>query len=250
MITKSNPDKQLTEHLKKEHKISPFSTYLKEIVYGGNDGIVTTFAVIAGFTGAQSQPTVIQYSFLTVLLFGMANLFADGIAMGLGNFLSTRAEKDVYNNQKNKERYEIRNATENEKKETRQILINKGFTREQAETLTSIYSENESYWLEFMMNHELQLPNPQGEKPALMGLATFIAFVFFGFIPLIPYFFKLSIHDAFFYSSINTLLALVLLGLLRFRISKVHLLRSIGEVVLVGGTSALIAYFVGTFFRI
>ncbi|MGB2731859.1 MAG: VIT1/CCC1 transporter family protein, partial [Microgenomates group bacterium] len=43
----------LQKHLQDEHKLSAFSTYLKEIVYGGSDGIVTTFAVVAGFAGAQ-----------------------------------------------------------------------------------------------------------------------------------------------------------------------------------------------------
>ena len=77
--------------------MSLFSGSIKEIVYGGNDGIVTTFAVIAGFTGAYSSTnTTLNLSMLSVLLFGLANLFADGAAMGLGSFLSLRAEKSVY----------------------------------------------------------------------------------------------------------------------------------------------------------
>jgi vacuolar iron transporter family protein len=93
----------LEKHRKEEHSSSPFSTYLKEIVYGGNDGIVTTFAVVAGFAGAQSDTNVATYSFLTVLLFGIANLFADGASMGLGNFLSLRSEQDLYKKEKAKE---------------------------------------------------------------------------------------------------------------------------------------------------
>ena len=74
--------------------MSLFSGSIKEIVYGGNDGIVTTFAVIAGFTGAYSSTnTTLNLSMLSVLLFGLANLFADGEAMGLGSFLSLFVQK-------------------------------------------------------------------------------------------------------------------------------------------------------------
>src|SRR3989338_5674034 len=96
----------LEKHLKNEHKISPFSQYLREIVYGGNDGIVTTFAVVAGFSGAGIGPAT-GYSYLTVLLFGFANLLADWAAMGLGNFLSIRSNQDVYREEMRKEATEI-----------------------------------------------------------------------------------------------------------------------------------------------
>lgn len=201
----------LQEHLAHEHKISPLSEYLREIVYGGVDGIITTFAVVAGFTGANSG-SVVTYSFLTVLLFGFANLLADATSMGLGNFLSIRAQKEVYRGEKKKELREIRNEPELEKAETRQILINKGFSKSQAETLTKIYAQNEQYWLEFMMAHELELPNPEGTNPALTGSATFGSFLLFGFIPLFPYLFLTDIIVAF-------------------------------------GTSAVVAFGVGMFFR-
>src|SRR3989338_7332916 len=103
----------LEKHLKEEHKISTFSTYLKEIVYGGNDGIVTTFAVVAGFTGANTSLGSLGY--MTVLLFGLANLFADGTSMGLGNFLSTRSEHDRFHEEKNKELKEIHENPQMEK---------------------------------------------------------------------------------------------------------------------------------------
>lgn len=68
------------------------SKYLREIVYGGTDGIVTTFAIAAGFTGASiSNSHEIAYG--AVIIFGLANLFADATSMGVGNFLSNRAAK-------------------------------------------------------------------------------------------------------------------------------------------------------------
>lgn len=238
-----------TTHLKEEHNISPLQTYLKEIVYGGNDGIVTTFAVVAGFTGA-NLGNAGSFSFLTVLLFGMANLFADGVSMGLGNFLSLRSEKDVYKAEEAKERYEVRNNPASEITETIEILRTKGFTQKQAEDLTRIYSTNEEYWINFMMQHELELPNPSKENPVFTALATFFAFVVFGSIPLLPYLFLSDSSKSFQYATTAAGSALLLLGLLRWRISKESLIRSVSEILLVGGLAASVAYLVGTFFTL
>lgn len=239
----------LQQHLSQEHRISPFQTYLKEIVYGGNDGIVTTFAIVAGFAGANLAVTS-SLGFMTVLLFGFANLFADGVSMGLGNFLSIRADQDVFRSEQAKERHEIRTNPKMEKEETIEILKERGFSQQQAATLTDIYSTNEEYWTSFMMNYELEMPDPTGENPFLTGLATFFAFLAFGFIPLIPYLLQLPHTLAFQYSIISTTLALVLLGLLRWKVTSEKLFRSVSEIVLIGGTAASLAYIVGTFFAL
>ena len=89
------------KHIEDEHKQSKVSEYLKEIVYGGSDGIVTTFAVVAGFSGAQNM-NIAQNSVMVVLLFGLANLFADASSMGLGNILSILADKDVFKTNRQK----------------------------------------------------------------------------------------------------------------------------------------------------
>lgn len=240
----------LAQHLKQEHHITPFQTYLKEIVYGGNDGIVTTFAVIAGFTGADIATKFPTYPFFTVFLFGLANLFADGTSMGLGNFLSLRSEQDVYKAAEQKEVYEIENHKESEKRETIAILKEKSFSDTDAKKLTEIYATNKNYWLSFMMNHELEMPNPKKENPFFTGLATFGSFISFGFIPLIPYLFVREASSAFFLSCAATTIALLSLGVLRWRVTRENPVRSILEIVAIGGVSATIAYIVGTFFRV
>lgn len=238
--------KELREHLAKEHKMTPASTYLKEVIYGGTDGIVTTFAVVGGFAGAQSA--VSSLPILVVLLFGLANLFADGASMGLSNFLSMRSEQDVYNSERKKELREIKIHPKAEFEETVEILQGKGFPKKDATQIAALYSKNEAYWTDFMMNHELELPNPAHENPYLTGLATFFAFVIFGFIPLIPYIFFREV-SLFAYSVAFTFFALLLLGFLRWRVTKESPLRSVGEIIFLGGVSAGVAYMVGTFFR-
>lgn len=238
------------EHLAREHKQSPFAEYLKEIVYGGIDGIVTTFAVVAGFSGAQLTGNLGTIPLVSVLLFGLANLFADASSMGLGNFLSVRADQDLYTKEKKKELHEIRNSTEFEKLETVEILTQKGYSPPDAKKMTSLLMKNEDYWVDFMMRDELEMSNPHQENPILTGIATFFSFIMFGFIPLAPYVLLVgTTENLFLFSILFTTMALIILGIFRYKVTQQDMIRSILETLLVGSVSALIAYGVGTFFE-
>lgn len=240
----------LEAHIAAEHRMSPFAAYLKEIVYGGSDGIITTFAVVGGFVGASHGGSIVPLGYMAVLLFGFANLFADGVSMALGNILAIRSEQDRFGKEWRREMQEIRENTPLEKAETVQLLKMQGFHADDAQQLVEIYAKNPEYWANFMMKYELEMEDPRGENPILTGLATFISFVSFGLIPLLPYVFFGTDPRVFLYAGLSTLLALVLLGLLRFRVTKDSLVRAVGEIVFLGSISASVAYFVGTFFRI
>lgn len=246
-MIKEFTDKDFDAHLKSEHKNS-ISGYLKEIVYGGSDGIITTFAVVAGLAGAQIG-ALTEYPVLIVLALGFANLLADAFSMGMGNVLSILADRDVYKAEKNKEIYEINNNTEMEKRETIYLLQKQGFSKTDAVKITDLYAKNENYWAEFMMKYELEVPTPEHENPIMTGLATFAAFTIFGFIPLIPYVFFKG-NELFIISIFFTIAALAILGVLRWKVTTQKLWRAVGEIVLLGGTAAAIAYYVGTIFRI
>lgn len=237
-------------HLSLEHRMPKIAEYIREIVLGGNDGIVTTFAVVAGFSGANSGQNVLHLSIAAVLLFGLANLFADGAAMGIGNFLSMRAEKSVYRSMKEKERYEITHSPEQEYQETIYILESKGFTNDQATKIADLYRQNPEYWVRFMMNDELEMPNPEGENSLFIAIATFSSFVFFGFIPLIPFVFFRSADHLFGWSVLASSVALLGIGCIRAITESGNWLKCMAEMLVVGGAAGVIAYAVGLFFRV
>jgi VIT1/CCC1 family predicted Fe2+/Mn2+ transporter len=124
----------------------------------------------------------------------------------------------------------------------------KGFTDDQAKQLTEIYSKNEKYWLEIMMRYELDMADTENEKPHLNAFAMFLSFVIFGFLPLIPYLFETRVTQAFSYSAGFAIGALVLLGALRWMVTRQNIVRTIGESVLLGVVSGSVAYIVGLFF--
>lgn len=87
---------------------------IEDFVYGATDGAVTIFAVVAGVVGASLSPSVI-------LIMGFANLFADGLSMSIGNYLSQKTHSEYIQNQRKKEEWEIDNLTAQEEEEIRDI---------------------------------------------------------------------------------------------------------------------------------
>jgi len=242
-MAKASPT-ALAIHKNTEHKIGKLQEFMKQIVYGGNDGIVTTFAIVAGFAGAGMEGTA-QIGAIAVLLFGIANLLADATAMGLGEFLSARSEQDVYRATREKELFEIKNNIEMERAEMYEILGERGMSEEDAKQLTEVFERHPEFMADFMMQYEIGMSDPSDENPIMNGLATFIAFLIFGSVPLIPYFLLNPNETTFYLSVFSTFAALAALGLLRWKVTNETMFRCVGETVLVGGICAIVAFGVG-----
>ena len=111
--------------LPQKSKWANIQEYLGEFVYGGIDGSVTTFAVVAGSAGAGLPGSVI-------IILGFANLIADGFSMSVGSYLSKKSEMQNYEKHKKIEYWEVENIPEKEKEEIREIYREKGFEGENA----------------------------------------------------------------------------------------------------------------------
>jgi VIT1/CCC1 family predicted Fe2+/Mn2+ transporter len=239
----------VARRLRADHAQGRVSENLREIVYGGNDGIVTTFAVVAGFQGAASGENPAAVGAVAVLLFGLANLLADGTAMGLGAFLSARSQRDVYHAVRRGELRAARERPAAEAAEIRDLMTERGMSEADADALARVYLRYPDLTADFMMRHEMGMADPDDENPAVTGLATFVAFLVFGLIPLLPYFMIPPTEGAFHASVATTFAALALLGLVRWRVTVEGLARCLGETILVGGVCAAVAFGVGLAFR-
>ncbi len=220
--------------------IRRFETYLPEIVYGSIDGIVTTFAVVAGSAGADLSISI-------VLILGLANLFADGLSMSIGSYLSRKSEQDNYNKHLQIEQWEIENIPESERQEIEEIFRNKGFKGHELEMVVNRITSNKNVWLDTMMKDELGL-TLEKKSPVKSGLATLAAFIIAGAIPLIAYVMtytgKLNI-DPFILSAAATSLTFIFIGYIKTYVTKISLLRSIGETLVLGTAAASVAYLLG-----
>lgn len=231
-------------HRREAHSLGRMQEFLKQIVFGGNDGIVTTFAIVAGFAGAAADG-VAQIGGMAVLVFGLANLFADAVSMGLGEFLSLRSQHDLYRSRRQSELEEIARDPEQERMELFEILRQRGMPPGEADTATELIARHPELMADLMMTYEFGLQDPDNENPVISGLFTFFSFVIFGAIPIGPYFFLPPDFQTFVLSLISTFGALIALGLLRWHATSERLVRSVGETVLVGATCAAVAYGVG-----
>lgn len=231
-------------HRRDAHSLGRLQDYLKQLVFGGNDGIVTTFAIVAGFAGAQSDG-VAQIGGLAVLVFGLANLFADAVSMGLGEFLSLRSEHDLYKARRASELHEIATNPAQEKAELLAILRQRGLPDHDAAAIAEIIAHYPQLMADLMMTYEFGMQDPDEQSPALNGIFTFVSFVAFGVIPLLPYFLLDANLQTFYLSVLATFLALVGLGLLRWRATGDELWRCLWETIAVGALCAIVAYGVG-----
>jgi VIT1/CCC1 family predicted Fe2+/Mn2+ transporter len=221
------------------HRLGP---YIQDIVYGGNDGIVTTFAVVAGTVGADLPHYV-------VIILGMANLLADATSMGTGSFLSLRSERDHYHRLRKEELKEIEVDPEIERAEVKEFYEQKGFQGADLDRVVAVITANKDVWADTMMTEEHGLTKGASEEPVTHGLITFASFIVFGSIPLLPFFFLTTREDRFPVAMFATLFALVLLGLARSQVTKERLLRGPIEIVAVGALGAFVAYGIGVLLK-
>lgn len=212
--------------------------YVADVVFGANDGIITTFAVVAGAAGASLSP-------LVVIILGFANLLGDGASMGLGNYLGKKSEAEYIARQRQKEAWEIDHLPVIETHEIREIFERKGFRGADLARAVEIVTSNREVWIDTMMKDELNLVTEPSGMPAKHGLATFIAFNLAGVLPLLPFFLELTNDQRLITSLFVTAFTLFGVGALRTKISATRWWRGGLEMLVVGGVSAALAFGVG-----
>ena len=214
---------------------APRFSYLRDWIYGGIDGSVTTFAVVSGVAGASLAPRII-------LILGAANLIADGFSMAASNYLGTRTERQELDALSALERRHIANDPEGEREEVRQIFAAKGFEAEELERVVQIVSADEERWIRFMLSEEHGQPK-HVRSPLAAGISTFSAFLICGLVPLIP--FLLRTPFALRISLAMTLAVFFAIGSVRSRWLIVSWWRAGMETLVVGSIAALLAYAAG-----
>jgi VIT1/CCC1 family predicted Fe2+/Mn2+ transporter len=170
-----------SHHVEPDTPLGLARHYVRDLVYGANDGVITTFAVVAGVTGGTLNS-------MTVLILGVANLVADGLSMGVGNYLGIRSEERV--------------------REAQQL------------------PELEAY-------------------PVRHGVATFLAFVIAGAVPLLPYLFPGDATARFVWSTILSLVVLFVVGAARARVGTGTWWMNGLEMLALGAVVGVAAYFAG-----
>ena len=214
--------------------------YAKPFVFGALDGLATIFALVAGSVGADLASG-------SLLAVGVGNLIAGALGMGIGEYVSSKADRDVALREEARERWEVENNAEGEVYEMIQIYESKGLSRDDATVVARILSKYPKFWIEHMMLTEIgMLPADENESPFLSGLVMFVSFVLFGSVPLLS-FYLLSFGGMrpFTIATISSTITLFILGAIKSRFVSKPALNGGVVMVLQGGLCAISAYCLG-----
>lgn len=214
------------------HQKSEIANVLKEVVFGLEDGMVSTLGSIAGIAIGSGNKA-------TVILAGTVIIAVESISMGIGSYLSNKSEEEMNQRKIHEEIEELKNSPKEEKEELYQIYINDGWTEKLAREMSEEASKNEKIFLKEMVLRELNIPGEQESVSIKGGVYMFFAYIIGGLVPLSSYLF-LPIHTAVIVSVITTLIGLFALGMSTTKFTKQPLLKSGLRILIMGGI-ALVA---------
>ena len=212
--------------------------YLRDWVYGGIDGAVTTFAVVAGVAGASLDTSII-------LILGGANLVADGFSMAAGSYSATRTDGEQYERVRQEVRRAIAETPEHERADVRHALIHRGVTGPQLDAMVEQITANEKDWLETLLI-EREKVVPLARHPLQAAASTYAAFLVCGAVPLIPY----LVGAGFSVAAVATAAVFFAIGALKSRWAGRSWLRSGAGTLGIGVLAAAFAYGIGALLKI
>lgn len=222
---------------------------LKSIIFGGLDGILSSFAIIAGAAGG-------SLSTETILILGFSNIFADALSMGVGEYLSTTADNEYVISERKREQLELETSPEEEIRGMIDVYTAKGMLAEDASLIARTMSKYKDFFVDIMVTEELklQLPEPDHQIISIKeSVVMFSSFAVFGSLPLlgyiiIPFLFpEMGVDSLFTAACIITGMVLVILGCVKSLFCAAHWVRSGTETLLLGGACATTAYTIGLY---
>ncbi len=218
----------MEEHFQSSEKVRDF-------VIGMSDGLTVPFALAAGLSGAIDSTAI-------VITAGLAEIAAGSIAMGLGGYLAGRTEIEHYDSEEKREYDEVVHKHEIEIAETKEIFAEYGISEDLQEKVAREMAQNPKKWVDFMMRFELGLERPHKHRALQSALIIGLSYVIGGLIPLSAYFFTESSREGLIYSSIITLLCLIIFGLVKSKLTGQPLFKGALRVAIVGAAAAAAAF--------
>jgi VIT1/CCC1 family predicted Fe2+/Mn2+ transporter len=241
MITDSRIDTlptklgQAVKHIETHPKTS-----LSDIILGGQDGLVNVLGVILGVAAASNDPRIVAAA-------GLAATFAESISMGAVAYTSTLADRDFYLSEIEREKREIRDMPNLERKEIEDIFANWGFEGDLLDRSVEQVMKDERAWVDVMMHNELKLAPVESGSALRSALVVGIAAIVGSLVPLAP-FFLLPIP-------IGIPVAIGLAAVTLFAVGAYKARTTVGrpgksgvQMAVIGTVSALAGYLVGALF--
>jgi VIT1/CCC1 family predicted Fe2+/Mn2+ transporter len=178
---------------------------LRASIFGVSDGLVSNLSLVMGFAGATTNSS-------TIVLAGVAGLLAGAFSMAAGEYVSMRAQRELFERQIELERAELESVPEEEAKELSLIYQAKGLPREEADQVAERLMQNPDIALDTLVREELGLDPSELGSPWGASGGSFVAFAFGAIVPVFPFFFGSAAVGVIALSSVLSALALFGVG--------------------------------------
>ena len=218
---------------------APAGKFLRYAIFGMNDGLVSTLAMLAGVVGAYLGREII-------LIVGLVTMLAGAISMALGTYISTKSQVEFYRREVKRESDDLSRLPKLEKDHVREIYRQKGFKGKELDDIVNKLTSNRSVWLDVLVNEELGLSRGKMENPIAAGLVMFFAFIFGAFIPLSSFVFA-PIDFAMKTAVISSLAILFLVGAGKTHFTGRSWIKSGIEMVVVATLATIVSFYTGHF---
>lgn len=218
------------------------SDLVRDIVIGMADGLTVPFALAAGLSGAVNSTPII-------ITAGIAEIAAGSIAMGLGGYLSGRTDIEHYRSEEAREYYEVDHYPERERQEVKDIFAGYGLSEALQDKIVDELSKDKKQYVDFMMRYELGLELPDANRARNSALTIGASYIAGGLIPLLPYVFCSSVHTGLLISAGVTLVALLVFGYVKSKVTGQPPLRGAIYTMFIGALAAGAAYGIASVFE-
>lgn len=219
------------------HKKYAFGSHFRNIILGGQDGLVNVLGVILAIAAATNETRV-------VIIAGIAANLAESLSMAAVAFTSTKAYNQYYRAQFEVERREVKEIPEQEKKEIYDIYYKKGFRGSLLNKIVRKITSSKKLWLDTMMTDELNLSKSQIESPYKSALIVGLSAIIGSIIPLLPFLF-LPVKTSIIVSLIVSTIVLFATGALKAKFTIGSWIKNGIEMALIGMVTAILSYGVG-----
>lgn len=231
------PQKKDVKQEESYHTKSKIGVNFKNIILGGQDGVVNVLGVALAIAAATNETKI-------VIISGIAANIAESLSMAAVAYTSTKAERQYYNSQLAAENLEILEIPKQEKKEVYDIYHKKGFRGELLKKIVKKIVSSKKLWVQTMMTDELGLASKPPEHPARAAAIVGFASLIGSTIPIIPFFF-VSVKAGIIASVILSTIALFITGALKAKFTIGSWLKNGFEMSAIGILTAIVSYFIG-----
>ncbi len=211
---------------------------LREIVFGLEDGVVSTLGAVTGIAAGTNN-------YYVVILAGFVVVFVESLSMAAGTFLSSKSEHEVQQRILAEVSEEIEEQPEQEKKELGGYYAQRGYTQQEIEILVRRVTSDKKLWLEEMAHKELGIIEEPKRGYVMDAVFMGVSYIVGGFIPLTAYFFLRDISLGIMVSIGCSLVALFVLGYVKGKLVHINKIRSGLEMMFISLTAAGLGFLVG-----